>query len=584
MKKILLFLLLIVGFSAVRAFDFSAVSPSGHTLYYVINGSSAIVTCPGATAQPYPSGYDRPTDSLVIPNMVSCEGVDYQVTGISNNAFYLCVGLTSVFVPSSVQSIGRGAFGRCVQLSNLVLSDGLVSISDSAFHHCSSLINVTLPNSLQDIGAYAFYACSDLQNVTFGDSLSSIGEWAFADCYHLLSSSIPESVTRIENGTFCYCKRMTHLDLPETLSYIGERAFSNCYALDSVIIPVSVSAIGDAAFLYMTNLVHLTYNAEHCVSIGDNPGVYNVVFDGCNNLRSLTIGRDVKRVPGRAFASMAYLQTVYFNADSCLAMGSDSTAVFGGGSNLKSVVVGSNVTRIPDYAFSHCEGLTQLVVPENVRYIGEKSFVGLPSFNTITCLGMNPPVFLDSVHAGLRRNVHVLVSCGAESVYRSDSNWAYFTNIQEFNGYNLQVYSSDLDAGKVEVVSAPGCEEASAVIRAIPFDLYDFSHWNDGDTTNPRTLTVTSDTVFTAYFILTGTRHDTTQSIQPVVSVNYNMSSENGYIVIDGAAGEKVVILDVLGRVVVNSRAGEFAKFGMPAKGVYLVRVGNSPYSKIIVS
>ena len=37
-------------------------------------------------------------------------------------------------------------------------------------------------------------------------------------------------------------------------------------------------------------------------------------------------------------------------------------------------------------------------------------------------------------------------------------------------------------------------------LTAIPRATYKFTHWNDGDTTNPRTIFVTHDTAFTAYF------------------------------------------------------------------------------------
>ena len=38
-------------------------------------------------------------------------------------------------------------------------------------------------------------------------------------------------------------------------------------------------------------------------------------------------------------------------------------------------------------------------------------------------------------------------------------------------------------------------------ITAIPANCYLFSHWDDGDSTNPRTVFLTSDTIFTAHFV-----------------------------------------------------------------------------------
>lgn len=68
MKKILIELLLVVTTITSWAYDFSAVAPSGQTLYYTIVGNSARVTYPGnSTSYSWTYGclnyqnYTRPT-------------------------------------------------------------------------------------------------------------------------------------------------------------------------------------------------------------------------------------------------------------------------------------------------------------------------------------------------------------------------------------------------------------------------------------------------------------------------------------------------------------------------------------------
>ena len=64
------------------AYDFSAVSPSGHTLYYDIDGSNVKVT----SELPVQLGSDvyttLPTGDIVIPETVEHNGVTYTVTTI----------------------------------------------------------------------------------------------------------------------------------------------------------------------------------------------------------------------------------------------------------------------------------------------------------------------------------------------------------------------------------------------------------------------------------------------------------------------------------------------------------------------
>lgn len=62
---------------------------------------------------------------VVIPEIVSYNGVDCNVTSIGDRAFYECSGLDSVTIPNSVTSIGSGAFQLC--LTNLLYSLGFAA-------------------------------------------------------------------------------------------------------------------------------------------------------------------------------------------------------------------------------------------------------------------------------------------------------------------------------------------------------------------------------------------------------------------------------------------------------------------------
>lgn len=104
---------------------------------------------------------EGPTGGLEIPTTVTNTNNDqeYSVTGISENALRDCSGLTSVFIPSSVKTIGWGAF-----------------------FGCSHLIGITIPKGVTTIGQYAFKDCTRLEWVSIGRDVTRIERDAFKGC------------------------------------------------------------------------------------------------------------------------------------------------------------------------------------------------------------------------------------------------------------------------------------------------------------------------------------------------------------------------------------------------------------------
>ena len=75
------------------------------------------------------------------------------VTGIGEQAFAFCYALTSVTIPSSVESIGENAFAFCYALTSVTIPSGVTGIGDGAFSFCYAL------KDLRFLGSRAqFYA------------------------------------------------------------------------------------------------------------------------------------------------------------------------------------------------------------------------------------------------------------------------------------------------------------------------------------------------------------------------------------------------------------------------------------------
>ena len=207
-----------------------------------------------------PSKY---SGSIIIPEKVTYESIEYTVTSIGKRAFRECSNLTSITIPNSVMSIGESAFSSCfslkkviindlaawcnivfssnpltyaqhlysdenTEIKDLVIPDGVTSIGSEAFHNCSGLTSITIPNSVTSIGGGAFMYCEGLASITIPNSVTSIGDNTFASCTNLTSVTIPNSVTSIGDNAFSQCTNLTSVTIPNSVTSIGNNAFSYC--------------------------------------------------------------------------------------------------------------------------------------------------------------------------------------------------------------------------------------------------------------------------------------------------------------------------------------------------------------------
>ena len=96
-KQLLLFMFMLVPMLASA----DAVEING--IYY-----NLVAKVQQAEVAKKTSGYY--TGSVVIPEKVTYEGVEYNVTSIGGSAFQNCTDLTSITLPNSLTSIGKYSF------------------------------------------------------------------------------------------------------------------------------------------------------------------------------------------------------------------------------------------------------------------------------------------------------------------------------------------------------------------------------------------------------------------------------------------------------------------------------------------
>lgn len=211
-------------------YDFSAVCSTGQTLYYRITNSATHevqLTYPhyGATLfltfgyYSYWNNYTKPTGDIIVPKQVENNGVTYTVTSIRDHTFgdssesYVddisythyfnseCTGITSIVIPSSVTIIGNDAFAKCSGITSVTLPNTLRYIGDNAFYKCSGLANMiifaeTPPILGSFVGSIVFYYVNRFISIyvpygSLGAYQNSSGWNEFFNYQEMLYKTIP---------------------------------------------------------------------------------------------------------------------------------------------------------------------------------------------------------------------------------------------------------------------------------------------------------------------------------------------------------------------------------------------------------
>lgn len=175
---------------------------------------------------------------------------------------------------------------------------------------------------------------------------------------------------------------------------------------------------------------------------------------------------------------------------------------FSGLLELTSITIPNSVRRIESYAFQDCSDLASVTIGSSVAYIGDYAFRKCSALASIICLPSLPPQLKIDVFLGVWSSIPVQVPCMSLEAYQTARNWNVFNNFQE-QVPSCIIQSSDIALGHVYTEGkVESCGDVITVSATPVATGSLFVQWSDGNTDNPRTLTVTQDTVLTAEFQL----------------------------------------------------------------------------------
>ena len=168
---------------------------------------------------------------------------------ISEVALTNGIAVSHLVIGAGISSLPQRLFEGRSSLTDVQISNDVVSMGENVFFNCSNLSSVVLSSSLTSIEPYTFYSCSGLTEISLPDGITEIRNNAFERCSNLTSINFPANVTLIGNSAFSNCGSLSSVSLPDGLSTIGERAFEFCRSMTSIQVPESVTYIGTGAFV-----------------------------------------------------------------------------------------------------------------------------------------------------------------------------------------------------------------------------------------------------------------------------------------------------------------------------------------------
>ena len=295
---------------------------------------------------------------------------EYTVTAIDAGVFKGHAEIETLVIPDTVTEIGAYAFEDCISLREVTMSGSLYEFAPGVFMNCSALSEITLPSSI----------CHE-NNI---DEFSYDGP--FADCYNLKTVNFVQGTTgssfwMIPDGLFKDCYGLEEMNLPQSVHKIGTYAFEGCANLKSITLPEYMESIGRGAF-------ENCYRLEGVYGLQDLYEAGPYAFRKCESLTEVGFVSSLSSLPDGLFESCVSLRSVSLSAD--LFAENDhvyQVSPFEGCENLREVVFAEYAPEeygvLPAELFRNCTGIEEITLPSYTFVIGMRAFEGCENLRKV---------------------------------------------------------------------------------------------------------------------------------------------------------------------------------------------------------
>ena len=376
-------------------------------------------------------------------------------TSLIANFFRSFTSIQTVFIPSTITSMGDGAFSfmtnlkqvqvinQDAELNKIILPSGLTSIGTNLFQSSTSIQEVIFPVGITAIPVQTFVDATSLKAVTLSSGLLTIGNEAFLRT-SLESINLPNTVTTLGNFAFSSTRLVT-LTIPSSVTTIGTNLITSTNTLVTLNFNLTSLQTGAQFFRYFYGggafnsggtLPVTPASALTTVNVTGGtllpPNFFNVGA-AFPILKTITLANTFTTIGESAFSNLTGLNSLTLNEG----ITSIGVNAFFTTTSLLALTIPSSVTTIGNGAFN-LAGMSTLVLGANLTTLGNNVFVAMPNITSIEFLGAVPPAIGTTIFATtingvtLLSNLIVHIPFGSRTAYTTvvttpvNNNYAQF--------------------------------------------------------------------------------------------------------------------------------------------------------------
>ncbi|MBP5524613.1 MAG: leucine-rich repeat protein [Paludibacteraceae bacterium] len=204
MKWHLFLLLIFVGFSNVRAFDFYSDG-----FYFKVDDNSASVVFVDTV-------FFMNKQTIEFPEKIKYNGKTLVVDKIFKIS--PCRNIKKVIIHKYVRKIGPFAFAHH-DFERVIINSDTLEIYEGAFISCKKLKSVSINGFISKIGESAFAGCCSLEKFRT-KNIQKVCNHSFSRCVGLMKFKVPDGVDTFNLLSLYDCKNLKYLYIPKTTKTI----------------------------------------------------------------------------------------------------------------------------------------------------------------------------------------------------------------------------------------------------------------------------------------------------------------------------------------------------------------------------